>query len=181
MDDRLERETNKQHLAYICYRDLGLARTAEGAYLVYIEKLGIAGNSKHSKPSSAFSGWFKSNDWIIRVRKYDRQQEESNRLAIYTADTEAFSSGIKRYRAEAESIAMNQLDAVRVVQDAIYLELARVTKKATTDEALDLSAMADICRVMKDVSAVAESASKRLNEAYSIKILLATVDGFFDN
>ncbi len=186
MEDRLEKETDKQYLGYTCYRDIGLSRTLHGAYVTYLTKSNRLksqkiGTSKRLNPSPDFRRWQIEYKWDERVKEYDRQQEESNRLVIYAADTEAFSSGIKRYRAEAESIAMKQLDAVRLVQDAVYLELARVTEKATTGEALDLLVMADICRVMRDASAVAESASKRLNEAYSIKILLASADGFFDN
>jgi hypothetical protein len=182
--ERLDGESERAYLGYCCFRDIGLSRTLHGAYVTYLTKSNRLksqkiGTSKRLNPSPDFRRWQIEYKWDERVKEYDRHQEESNRLAIYAADTEAFSSGIKKYRANAESIAMQQLDAVRLVQDAIYLELARVAEKATADKALNLSAMADICRVMKDVSAVAESASKRLNEAYSIKIFLADADGFF--
>jgi hypothetical protein len=95
--DRLPEETDRQWLAYCCYRDAPAPRTLAAAYCCYREKAG-KGTGKQGQPSSAFSGWAKNFDWEGRARLWDLANEARQRERANAAADAEYDRQLKEYR-----------------------------------------------------------------------------------
>lgn len=101
-------EEAKHHLAYLCYRDLGMNRDIPAAYMKYLERQGKAklsrGKPKHA--SAAFKGWAKLFDWDDRCHDWDMKEEERRRHATIEAQGEKWLQETQTYQENLYAIGL---------------------------------------------------------------------------
>lgn len=80
---RLQDESDKAWLAWVCYRDAGTDRSMRKAWERYTKETGLESKS----PSSGFITWSKKYAWEARARKWDQgNQSPSHVLSIGVLD-----------------------------------------------------------------------------------------------
>jgi hypothetical protein len=181
MDDRLEAENDKQYLGYSCFRDLGLNRTVEAAYNLYLgkgkRKTSEGAESKRRCPSHCFRKWRVSFQWDERCSEWDKGQESTSREMALASSTEAYTASIEAYQSAMDEFAKGQLADSIKARNALSHELDKVIECATGNS-LDVESLLLITRTQKELAQVVELASSRLERSLSIAFLLADMQGF---
>lgn len=99
--DRRNEESDSQWLGFLAYRDLGLGRTVEAAWVEYCKKRykakGESGKAK-SGASGSFNKWVHLHDWPDRARDWDIDEEARQRELVIAADSQKYIAQLSEFR-----------------------------------------------------------------------------------
>jgi hypothetical protein len=172
MEDRLEIENDKQYLGYTCFRDLGLARTMEAAYQVYLSKVKPESAKKGREVNASFKKWRIDFDWDERIRAYDASDQDRKRTAAIEADAEAYTQGLARYNEILDNFANGRLAQAVRVGDALTAEMVQMIEQAGGKTGLDLDRVNLIVSAEEKLSKLVAVTSERLEKSLAISLLL---------
>jgi hypothetical protein len=173
MMDRLPIETDKQYLAYTCYRDLGLNRSMVAAQRLYDQKTGKKADDGGKKRSSgSFDGWARSNQWEGRVMAWDTAQEVKMQAMLLEANFEKYIADVEAMRQRLEDIGNRALEGVAISMNVVFMNLVRlhnqsvVSGKMLTNEELHL--FLSLAKINRDNVAILSGARDTLYDAYGL-------------
>jgi hypothetical protein len=72
--DRLDTETGEEYRAFLVYCILGLGRTIDKAYNVYLTQYAEVIKTGKIEKTNSWHYWFKKNEWVRRSSEWDRHQ-----------------------------------------------------------------------------------------------------------
>lgn len=174
--ERREGESDKQWLAYTCYRDLGSQRTVQVAYIKYIEatkgsKPAVASKSQ-SIASASFKGWQIEFNWAERVRVYDAQRESLVQQSLMQTDREKYLDSIENFRLKLEGGGLDSMSASTIIASRLAKEAAAAVESG--DDRMtekDLDSCERIMKILKDTTGNISAAREILNSAYALDII----------
>jgi hypothetical protein len=175
--DRQEGESDKQWLAYTCYRDLGSQRTVQVAYIKYIEatkgsKPTVASKSQ-SIASASFKGWQIEFNWAERVRVYDAEREVIIQQSLLRTDREKYLDSIENFRLKLEGGGLDSMLASTTITSRLAKEAAAAAIESGDNRMTekDLDSCERIMKILKDATGNISAAREILNSAYALDII----------
>lgn len=152
--DRLPEETELNHLAFCCYRDLGVGRTVEAAREVYEEKRGRKRDGGIAKKNGRFQSWALEFNWNERCRAWDLEKEAEKREIQRKVDAKKYVKELEDLRKSQLQLGRiglaNALGANQLLQNFLAEKLRNKEGVISTKEAKTL---ADIARACSEKSA----------------------------
>jgi hypothetical protein len=129
-----EGESDRQHFAYKCYKDLGEGRTILAAYRIYLKSSTRKNISNSQKiPASAspdFKRWASMFDWEGRVKDWDSQKAERIQASLLEADRDSYIQRIEDSRALLEETAMMGMNAAKTGLEIAIAQLEELLKES---------------------------------------------------
>jgi hypothetical protein len=177
ISERQEGESDKQWLAYACYRDLGSQRTVQAAYIKYIEatkgnKPCVASKSQ-SIASASFKGWQIELNWAERVRVYDAEREVIIQQSLLRTDREKYLDSIENFRLKLEGGGLDSMSASTIIASRLAKEAAAAAVESGDNRMTekDLDSCERIMKILKDATGNISAAREILNSAYFLDIV----------
>ena len=166
--DRLPAETESQWLAFKYYRDLGEGRTLVAAMVEYREIKG----SKGTGNARQFSEWRLTHNWDIRVRDYDRDQEEIDRQRLEDAIGKELTEGIDKYRKNVINSAAIDLHNATLTRTVVLSELVELSKLPTPMSLADCRRFKLVVESALLATKISDSYATQTEKAYHVRLLL---------
>jgi hypothetical protein len=177
ISERQEGESDRAWLAYTCYRDLGVGRTVEAAYVAYIAKVRRNEPEKVKKgqtaASTGFRKWKTEFNWADRARVYDAEREVIIQQSLLRTDREKYLDSIENFRLKLEGGGLDSMSASTIVASRLAKEAAAAAIESGDNRMTekDLDSCERIMKILKDATGNISAAREILNSAYFLDIV----------
>lgn len=172
MTDRLPAETDRQYLAYTCYRDLGLARTLLAAQRIYDQKTGKRERTSPKKTTSgSFDSWSKENNWEERARDWDLTQGQKRMDMLAEVERSNYMANLKAFQQSIETIGKSSLATARAAMNIAQGQVEILERESLDGKLLNkdqLENLSTVLKCSKDTVAVLAGGSTALHDAYAL-------------
>jgi hypothetical protein len=172
MTDRLPAETDRQYLAYTCYRDLGLARTALAAQRIYDQKTGKGERTSPKKTrSGSFDNWSRQNNWEERARDWDLTQGQKRVEMLEQVDRNNYMASLEAFQQSIETIGKSSLAVAKAAMNIAQGQVEILERESIDGKLLNKDQLDNLSTVLKcsrDTVAVLAGGSSALHDAYAL-------------
>ncbi len=188
--DRLPEETDRQWLAFTCYRDLGLQRTTARAYTNYLLATGRGKNRLPSNRGGQVCGnfikWKRDHRWDERIRAWDKEGEDRLLALRLQAEGRQYTENLTAFQRQVEAIGMAGLQLAATALSVQIQQLAPIAKKLTmnpqdrTPLTEEEAAIWDKMGKPRDLLAIATMSKQLLADSYDLGTVLKRIEEISD-
>jgi hypothetical protein len=169
-----ENETDRQHYAYKCYRDLGEGRTILAAYRIYLKSSTRKNINNSQKIPASASPDFKrlavDFDWEKRAKDWDLQKAERIQSSLLEADRQSYTNRIESSRSQLERTSTMGMKAAETALALAFVQLQDIAKES--DKGIlskeKIEQLLLITRISKDAIGILSSAKTELYDALGL-------------